>query len=313
MAQFLTQNRIVGFIAEPTAGTFEAPLAANFDVEMFDLTPIEWDYGFNRQGVPANGNLTQAQSKSGMIKGTFSGKTRLQYSGDQAVAPKQAKLWSIAGLQESGVGVQTIYTYAGIAPCNAVSAIVSDIECGSTPGAIDNKGRGIQAEMVINAPGVGQEVTCDYTFNCAYETEVDNAAPIRTLTGIDTGACAKLLNTTFSFGGNTYILHSFSLALGNTVSMIPDPSKTGGVFQYKITATDAKLTCQVQKIDIATSGIPADTIADTVFNPILISMANWDISITDANLLNPKDADAEGVLAQDLEFEVRAFTLTQKD
>ena len=135
------------------------------------------------------------------------------------------------------------------------------------------------------------------------------------MTGTDTGACEKLLGYTFTVGGQAFTLHNFTITLGNTVSQVPDPSKSGGVFQYKITATDCKLACQVQKIDLTTSTLPSDIIADTVFNPISLSSStgHWDISITVANLVSRKDADAEGLVAEDLEFEVRAFTLTQKD
>lgn len=312
--QFLTGNRIVGFKAETTAGTFNAPLAADFNIEMYELAPAEWDYHFNKQGKPANGNLTTAQSVSGMISAGFTGKTKLLYTGDENTAPTQAKLWNICGLVESGgTTVPVVYTYSGQAPCSAVSAIVSDLNCGSSPDGIDKKIRGIQANVSFNAPGVGQEITCDYTFTGAYETEVDNASSIKVLTGLDTGASEKLLGTVFSFGGVSYKLHSFTLDLGNTVSMVPDPAKSGGIFQYKVTGTEAKLTCQVQKIDLTTSTLNADTIADTVFNPIAITGTHWDFSITDANIVSRKDGDAEGIVTEELEFEVRAFTLTQKD
>ena len=213
--QFITQNRIVGFKAESTAGTYNAPTATDFDIEMFELSGVEFDYHYNRQGKPAKGNLTQAQSKSGMITATFSGKTRLQYTGDETVRPTQAKLWNVVGLSEAGGdGVsQAVYTYDGTAPCDTVSAIVSDLNCGSSPVYIDNKVRGIQAEMVINAPGIGQEITCDYTFSGAYEGEADGASPIKALQGLDTGASEKLLGTTFTVDGQAFIINSFTVEI----------------------------------------------------------------------------------------------------
>lgn len=313
--QFLTNRKIVGFKAESTSGTYNAPLAADFNILMFDVS-CEIDYGMTRQGVPANGNLTSPQSKSGIIMGTLTGKTRLEYTGDENTAPKQAKLWNAVGLVESGgTTVPVVYTYDGTAPCGTLSAIDSDVNCGSSPASIDTKLRGIQGEMVISAPNVGAEITCDYTFNGAYEGEVDNASPIVALQGLETGACEKLLGHVFTVGGQTFKLHNFTITLGNTVSQVPDPSKTGGLFQYKVTATDCKLACQVEKIDLTTSGLPSDIIGDTVFNPITIvsSTGHWDISITDANLSSKGNVDAEGIVAETLEFEVRAFTLTQKN
>jgi hypothetical protein len=314
--QFITGKSIVGLKAETTSGTFAAPIAGDYDVLFHELSPIEFDYGMNRQGKPADGSINMSQSKSGRVTGTFTAKSRLLYTGDENTAPNQAKIWKTAGLVESGgTTVPVVYTFDGSAPCDTLSATATELNCGSSAAGIDCKLRGIQTEMVISAPGVGQEITCDYTFSGAYEAEVDNASPIKVLTGTDTGACEKLLDYTFSIGGQAFTLHNYTLTLGNTVSQVPDPSKNGGVFQYKVTATDCKLACQVQKIDLATSGLPSDIIADTIFNPILITSTNghWDISITDANLVSRKDADAEGLVAEDLEIEVRAFTLTQKD
>jgi len=312
---YLTGNRIIGLKKETTPGTYNAPLAADFNIEFFELAPAEWDYHFNRQGKPASGNLAQAQSKSGMISAGFTGKTLLEYTGDQAVSPAQAKLWEACGLVESGVGTQTVYTYDGTAPCSALSALVTDLNCGAAPSGIDKKIRGVQADVVFNFPDVGQEITCDYTFAGAYEDEVDNASSIKVLTGVDTGGAEKLLDRVFTFGGNTYRLYSGSLALGNTVSMRKDPNATGGIFKYGVTGTDCKLTAVVEKIDVATSGLNQDVIDDTVFNPINLTTANghWDFAITDANLVARKDGDAEGYVTEELEFEVRAFTLTQKD
>ena len=311
--QYIVGQKVVGFKEETTAGTYNAVSASDFDILMFEVTPIEWDYHMNKQGKPANGKLTTAQSKSGIITGGFTGKTRLQYSGDQGVAPNQGKLLTTTGLVESGSGSQIVYTYDGSSTCTTLSVLQSDTDCGSAPAGIDKSIRGVQSDLVISAPGVGQEITTDYTFAGAYEDEDDNASPITSLSGVDTGDTEKLLSTVFTLGGQTYILHNFTIALGNTVSMIQDPSKNGGVFQYKVTNTDCKFTAQVQKLDLTTYGLNDDVIADTVFNPITIAGTHWDFTITDANIISRKDGDAEGIIAEDLELEVRAFTMTQND
>ena len=313
MPEYGTQNRIVGFNAEGTSGTYDAPIAADFDVTMYELSALEWDYGMNRQGKPATGDLTNAQSKSGIISGTFTGKTTLDYTGAQGTAPNQGKLFIAAGLVESGAATQIVYTYNGTQPCGTLSAIVSDLDCGAAPVSIDKMARGIAPNLVFNFPAPGQEVTCDWTFSAAYGGETDNAAPIKVLTGLDTGASEKLDSPSFSFGDVTYILQSASLDMGNSVTMIKDPDKLGNIFKYKVTGSDPKFTCSVIKQDVATSTIPTDIIGDTVFNPINISGAHWTFSITDANLISAKDGDAEGTVSEELEFEVRAFTLTQAD
>ena len=307
-----TQNRIVGFINEGTTGTYTPVTAASFNIEFFELSVIEWDYHFSKKGKPANGNLTTAASKSGMITGGFTGKTELINSGVAGVAPNQGILFKIVGLVESIITDTSVtYAYDGSMPCETVSCLGNDMTCGTTPTAIEKKGRGIQGNLKIGAANVGEEVICEYTFSAAYESEADGAAPIRALQGLDAGVAPKLAQGGFVIGTTPFILQSFGLDLGNSVTLRKDPSKNGGVYQYQVTGTECKLTVGVEKQAITTSGLVADTIADTTFNPITIPLGDWTLTITDANISSRKDGESEGLISEELEFEVRAFTLVQ--
>jgi len=310
--EYGTQNRIVAFKAEGTAGTYNAPLAADHNIEIYDVATPEIDYGMANLGNPANGSLHEGQMRSGQYKVTFSGKAPLTHSGDATVEPTIGKLLVSAGLIKSGGGADpVVYTFDGSMPCGGISAIVSDMNCGSTPAAVQRKVRGIQSNLVISAGGIGQEVGCEFTFSGAFEEESDNAAPIKVLQDLDE-LREKFLETVFTVDGQAYIPLSFSLDLGNAVSFIGDPNKEGGVLKARITGKAAKLTVPVYKIDLATSGFPADMVADSVFSSVKFAGKYYDLEITDANLSSRKDGDAEGIVSEELEFQVRGFTLTAK-
>jgi hypothetical protein len=310
--EYGTQNRIVGFKAESTAGTYNAPLAADFNIEAFDITTPEIDYSMANLGKPANGTLFEGQMRSGQYKVSLTAKTALTHSGDETVVPAVGKLLESAGLVKSGgTTVPIVYTYDGSMPCNGLSAIVSDMNCGSSAVSVDRKVRGIQSNLVISAGGIGQEVALEFSMSGGFEDEVDNAAPIKALQGLDE-LREKFLETVFTVDGQAYIPLSFSLDLGNTVSFIGDPNKEGGVNKARITAKAGKLTVPVYKIDLATSGLPTSILTDEKFSAVKFAMKYYDLEITDANLSGRKDGDGEGTVTEELEFQVRGFTLTAK-
>jgi hypothetical protein len=310
--EYGTQNRIVGFKAESTAGTYAAPLAADFNIEAFDITTPEIDYSMANLGKPANGTLFEGQMRSGQYKVTMTAKTALTHSGDATDAPAVGKLLESAGLIKSGgTTVPVVYTYDGSMPCNGLSAVVSDMNCGSAAVSVDRKVRGIQSNLVISAGGIGQEVALEFSMSGGFEDEADNAAPIKALQGLDE-LREKFLETVFTIDGQAYIPLSFSLDLGNSVSFIGDPNKEGGVLKSRITGKAGKLTVPVYKIDLATSGLPASILTDETFSAVKFAMKYYDLEITDANLSARKDGDAEGIVSEELEFQVRGFTLTAK-
>jgi len=314
--EYGTQNSILGIKAEAVAGTFLAPTAPDFDIVFYELGMLEWDNNFNRQGKPADGSGNQAQSHSAKTTGSFAGKTILLYSGDETVAPAVGKVLIAGGLYETGgATVPIVYNYDGTLPCGTLSGIRSDLTCGTSPSSIDKKARGMVPDLVFTWGGVGQEVTIDCAFSCGWGGETDNAGPIKVVTSPD-GAGEKLEDPLFTYGGVTYRISKATLALGATIAMVEDPddfANKRGVHKYKITSFDPKFTVTVEKVDLATANNVSDAQADTVFNPITLTGQHWDLEITDANLLNPKDEDGEGTLMETNEFEVRAFTLTQKD
>lgn len=311
--RFITQNRIVGFKEEATAGTFTEPQAVDYDIILYDVTYPEIDYHVNRPGNPARGNLTQSQSITGMRSATFNGNAELQYSGDPLVAPKIVKLLKACGLQvtEDGVNPVTI-EYKGIASCDTLSAIVTDLNCGTSPDAISQKVAGIQGNVVVKADGVGQQIMLEFSFTGKDAGEIDNASPVLAITGVDTGARERFLGTVFTIGAQAYKINSFNIDLGNTVSVIPDPADAAGIITTQITATDAKMTAQIQKIDIATSNLPQNIIDNVVFSSIKLAGTHWDIEIKDGNIVSKKNADADGIVAEDLEIEIRNLVMTQK-
>ena len=193
-----------------------------------------------------------------------------------------------------------------------LSVVVSELNCGTAPAAVQAKGRGASCNLVINGAGVGQELDCTFEFSCAKESEVDNATPIKALTGIDTGPTEKLLGTVVTIGAQTFIMHNFNLNHNNSVSKIDDPSKTGGVFQFKVKEADPVLTMSLQMIDLATSGIPAAVMNDTDFTNITIGGVYFDLIVTEGNIRKNTKGEADSIITNEIEIEVRKYKLMQK-
>ena len=314
--QFTAGNRIAGFKDEgATPGVYSAPLAADFDIVGHDVGSLSFDRNGSRIGKPAIGNLNEAQTLSGMINGSFSFSTYLQHTGAHDTPSKLKKLLEAAGLAESADAItgEKLYSYTGAQPCKTLSCIVSEINCGTSPASIDAKGRGCVPNLTIEAPGVGEAIKLTFEISAAYEDEVDNATPIKAITSPDDGEIEKLLGTVFTIGGQGFIIHSCTLSMNPTVTAIPDPSKEGGIAQHKITAFDPVLNAQVQMVDLATSDLVDASIDDSVFTEITLAGKYWDIEITDGNIRNIPKGDADGILTNDLEIEIRAFRLRQKD
>ena len=313
--EFTAGNRIAGFKVETSPGTYEAPIAADYNIIGHDVDSLSFDRNASRLGKPAIGNLNQQQSLSGMLTGSFNFQTHLTHSGDHTVSPALKKLLEASGLFEKtdGISGEKYFEYDGTQPCGSLSAIVSEINCGTTPNAIDTKGRGCVPNLTIEGSGVGEQISLSFEISAAYEDEVDNAAPIKAITGADDGDVEKLLGTVFTIGGQAFVIHNYTLTMNAEVSPIPDPSKNGGVARYKITGFDPILSAQVQMLDIATSDLVDSSIDDTKFTEITLTGKYWDIEITDGNIRAMPKGDADGILTNELEIEVRAFKLRQKD
>ena len=314
--EFSNGNRIVAVVEEDTAGTFKDPQASDYNISFYDAGSMSFDKGVTRMGKPAQGNLGQAQSLSGLITATgVSLKAELKHSGDKAVTPALDKLFRNAGLKKvvEAVTGNISYKYDGTQPCTALSVVSSEINCGSSPSAVISKGRGGAVNMTINGTGVGAQVDVTFELSCAYEGEVDSSSPIKALTGEDAGDVEKLLNTTFTLDGTTYILHNYSLNMNNTVNQVVDSSKNGGVLKYKVQESDPVLTASVQMVDLASSGLPDLVIDDDKLTDGVIAGKYFDIVMTDYNVRTDTKGDAEGIITNELEIEIRAFELVLKE
>lgn len=309
-------NRIVAVVEEDVAGTFKAPAAGDYNISFFDAGSLSFDKGVARMGKPARGNLNQSQSKSGLITSTgYSLKTELKHAGDKTQTPALDKLFRNAGLKkviEDGTG-DISYKYDGTQPCTGLSLIVSELNCGSTPEAVVSKGRGGACNMVITGAGVGQQVDATFELSVAYEVEEDDSAPVKALTGEDTGDVEKLLNTTFTLDGSVYILHNYSLNLNNAVNSVIGSEESSGVIKYKVQESDAVLTASVQMLSLDESMLPDLVIDDTLLNNGVISGKWFDIILEDYNIRTDTKGSADGIITNELELEIREFSLVLKD
>ncbi len=314
---YITGNNIIGLKEEASFGTYVDPVAGtDFNICMKELGTPEINYNYNRSGNCANGNIMPSQTKSGKASFQVTGQTHLQYSGDETVAPKNGLLFRSAGFVESGGdALPIVYTYDGsVVPDIGLSLIMSIIKRGSSPASIDVTAAGIQSNMVISAGGVGEEVVCEHTLQGAFVGEVDNADPVKTLSGTDTGVTSKFLGGNLTMGSVTYVIQSFSLDLGNSIAMVNDPGSNKGLLGQQVTAADPTFTFSAQKLPLSTTDQITDVENDTVFTDLSLTLGNWTLTIPDGNFKSkPTDSDLEGIVGQDFEIEAREIVLTQAD
>lgn len=312
---FTVGNRIFAVKEESTAGTFETPVASDYNIVGFDVEALNFEKNGTRLGKPASGNLNQTRTRSGKITGSTTIKTALHHSGDESVKPNIDKLLKASGLTQDATVLGNIrYTYDGTQPCSTLSLVVTELNCGSAPSGVTAKGRGCVPALTIEAPGVGEQFALSFEMSAAYEGEEDVASPIKALTGVDDDVYTeKLLNSVFTIGGQAFVMHNATLSLNPTISPVDDPDKPGGVLFYRITGFDPVLTASVQMLDLETSDLPDNVIDDVIISSITIAGKYYDFEIIDGNIRNAPKGEAEGIVTNELEIEVRKFTMTQKD
>ena len=314
--QFTGANRIVGVKEESVFGTYCAPTADDYDIELYDAAALSFARNPVRLGKPAVGNLMQGRSKTGKIDMTgYSLKCALKHSGDPTVTPKLDKFFRAAGLWPTrGEDNRIVYVYDGTQPCQTLSIDVTEFNCGKNPDAITRKGRGAVANMVITGSGVGELIDATFELSMAYEDEVDNPGAVKVLAAQDGGQPEKLLGVTFSINGKFYCLHSYTLNLNNEIAEVPDPSKPGGIYQHKVVGSDPTLTCSVQQLTLANSGLLelVRNDLDTDAERVVIKGRAFDIIIDLANIRNQTTGDAAGINTDELEIEIRSLKIALK-
>jgi len=314
--QFTGANRIIGVKAETVPGTYNAPQASDYDIEFYDAAALSFNRNPVTLGKPAVGNLMKGRSKTGKVEMTgYSLKCALKHSGNPVIVPKLDKMFLAVGLWRSiGPNGEVVYMYDGTQPCQTLSIDVSEFNCGRNPDVITRKGRGAVANMTITGSGVGELLEATFELSMAREAELDNPGAVKILAGQDGGQPEKLLGVAFTLNGKAYCLHNFTLSLNNEISEVPDPSKSGGIYQFKVVGSDPVLNATVQQLTLSESEL-MDIIEkdlDTDAETIVIAGRGFDIVIDKANLRNQTTGDAGGINTDDLEFEVRGFKIVLK-
>jgi len=315
--QFTGANRVAAVVSETTAGTYKAPQPSDYDIEFYDVSALSFERNPVRLGKPAVGNLMQGRSKVGKMSATgYALKCALKHSGNATQVPKLDKLFLAAGMwRQIGPSGEVVYFYDGTQPCQTLSVDVTEFNCGRNPDAIAARGRGAVANMVINGSGVGELLDVTFELSMAYETEEDAVTYTKVLTGQDGGQPEKLLGVVFTINDVPYCLHNFTLNMNNEIAEVADPSKSGGLYQYKVVGSDPTLTASVQQLTLSESQLMTllANDLDTDAEEVVISGRGFDILIDKANIRNLSIGDASGINTNELEIEVRSFKLVLKD
>ena len=312
--QYTSTNRIVAVKPEAEAGVFEEFGAEDYNIEFLDAETLDFDMTPDRAGKVASGNMAESQSFSTSQHMTgYTLNTLWRHDGDESTFPTVDSLITASGLLKSVEAGQATYTFDGTQPCETLSVQVTELNCGTNPDGIVSQARGCVPNMQIGVDGIGQQVKFTFELMGAYQDEFDDDNPIRVLQGYDTGVTEKLLNTSFSFGGTPYVLHNYSLNLNNNTVIVPDPSKSGAVYQGKVVGADPVLTVTTQMIGVDEGGIIQAVENDTVFNDITISGNGWDIIVDEGNIRQATKGDEDSIMTYELEIEVRKFRLVKKE
>jgi hypothetical protein len=315
-AAFQADKRIAILKVESTPGTFVLPTATDNDCLLEDAKyepKIEFDNS-KKIMTPDHGNYEDVPGAQGI---DFSVSGKLRCGASVAVAPKMEKLFLMAGLVKATVGSTGVtYTDGAAADLQTYSGILIDVQGGAAPVAIQHAFAGMIADGEIGAAGVGKPVMIALKAqgkNVSSSTlDLTNAflATVSAMTVPDTTSAVIFTNATCKIAGVAFKISSFKLSFGNKITPEINPGNTDatGYDYFGITGREPKLTINPMKSTKAIYDAVATACAASPLGGVDVEIAfggstfPWTISCPNAQLLNPKEAMAEGRVRWNLDF-----------
>ena len=308
--KLLTNTSIGLGVEEVTAGTYVDPTVA--DVKIYDLAPIKVDMAPTRTGSYASGSFKKAQNISGIRTASTSFKINLQSSGTPTIAPKSGRYFKSSGLHEytdTNIG----YRYDGIPTCQTISFKDNMYDCGPLPEGYGSAIRGAVGTMTISADDVGEPIVCNFEYSGPAVPDIDIApnAPI-VPSGFDTAVCEKLLGVTFTLGGITREVESFTVSFQTVASMLKNSGNTEGVDQGSLVDGDAQLEITLRKRAVSVQDHYSDQANDTINSTAVLSLQTWDLTFTNLETTDYGTEDGDGIALTTLTLPFDEFTMIQK-
>ena len=291
---------------ETTAGTMVTPVDADFNIRFRDPSVtinIPFD---NETSKFMDGYHTKDEALSNMETVEITVTTRLCRGASVSTAPKQAGLWEACGFEEKA------YASAGLGylPRKAkdqetYTMVLYSQEIGG--GDVSAyQFAGIMGNMTIGAEKVGADIMCSYTFTGKFVDYVGSAN--LTLTSPETTLGSKWLNSGVTFSGEAAVLvQSWSLDIGNKVTVIPNSSVSSGVSHVVITDRTPKLTLtRLAKDDSGITGVnPYDLMRGSITQSINFVLNGFgSLNCLDCQLKSNALGDAEGLAAWEQSYDL---------
>lgn len=311
---FLSANKRFAVVkAETAPGTPEYDLSASFPADAdydcrFTGVEITPDIGMDEEAgdvrMGTHGELESiAGAQSAEIKLTFP----MPWGGAVGTAFNYSKVLQACGLAETAYGATGI----GWQPitdndCAAVTIVVIDPQFGTTPAAVGYLFAGCMGNAVISAGGIGAPWMCEATFRGKLVDIADIAnGDIPVMTGAGTELAERLLDNTFSIGGTTQKISTFSLDAGNDIQPVIDQDDATGYKHYYIASRKPRFSCNPLGVLNATDDVLARVNGmdnDAISLATAGTPPHFTLDIPRAQLMNPAIADREGLSAWDQNY-----------
>ena len=290
--------RVLAAKAETTAGTYNAPANADFDVRCYniELSPsIEFDDDTTRY---ATGDHGEDVAVSGNRVGTVSFSIKLAPGASATTEPNSWKFLKACGLEAityAGTGVALVRRKS--ADKSTISICVTDQTIGASPVYTQYKLRGCIGNAVISSEGIGKPWVVNFTFNAVISDIIDGTGLV--ITAPDSTNPEKLLNSDVSIHGESVQIGTFSFDLGNTISAVGDQSTADGVSHYYISSSSPRLSIDPLAKNQADWDLYDSVVSDSV-GAASIAGSNYTLKVLRGQIMNPSHGDRESLVTWDL-------------
>lgn len=287
--------------AEAVAGTYAAPEAADATIrvrspEVSLNLPVD-----DENAKPQNGSHAEDESIATTQTGQVSCSVRATYSGAVATEPQW---WALA--KACGCDVVT-YTTTGLGLVRRAakddttySIAVYDTEIGASPVTTIYQFAGCVGNMVLTAENIGAPLMANFTFQGKLNDIVDGTK-LAQHADTQTQLAESFLGNTFTIGGTTERLSSFSFDLGNEINPIYSQEETTGVLHYALTAARPRFSCNPLAVNQATRDWLNEFLSETT-SPSSLATSNFTLKVVDGQLITPALANREQFVNWDLTF-----------
>ena len=292
-------QRIGGIVTEGTRGTATTVV---FDTVLYNLSTISPSVSKTNQGVLGGSKTTAPHEYIGMREGSVTFDFDLAGSGDNAVAPKVAKVFTAGGFLPVA-GTPNTYLMDGTLPCSSLTYEGYNYECGTSPAGVMSQMTGAVPVLTIGADAVGSVIKVNASLTGALQddTSIASGTP-KVIASNDTAKGLVFKGGVYTIGGTAVSLKSWSFVTGAEVVAETDATNGDTCIAYHFIKSLAgrQLTMEFKKLPKATCDAMGDYFAEAINSEIVISFNNTStgqvgkmvFSLAQAIELSDNDGDA---------------------